>query len=545
MDIQEFLPDAPHISKETISDMSRKYLSHYLFYSKHKTYIGCFCTSCCERYRLERNYDDFLPYDEKMVYLSKNISHNSPTKCIKCGADVTCKSEGMSRDKLNEVKMISCFVKKDDKVYVFCGRLSNHIPLIVSIKDFEKMCIPQWIEDYAIEYAPQSARLFNKVYGVWDETEFSNEPYYRIGLYQYKHYDIFHNAEVLQESFLKYFLPDKINNEIISKDYSVKPLYYLSFAAKYPAFEMLIRLGAKYIIDDIIIHNREHKSVLDLSGKSCAEVFRTDSNDAALIRQAIQKGERINIDVLQCYRKLRSIARKQGRKYKLEDAVILGQEFNAADLACRLIKKTYLTPQKLVNYIDKQLRKRKRYDWYSRKNTLRDYRDYIEECQELGYDVTDEQICKPKDMYAAHERTSAAVAVIEKERAEKEDRERTTVYLNGIYKEDVDKYEYYGEEYSIIVPKSAFEIIEEGKNQHHCVAGYANRHMEGKLAILFMRDSANIETALYTIEMNGNSLVQIRGKNNCDPTQEAKKFIDKWLKWVRLPENTESNLKGA
>lgn len=215
---------------------------------------------------------------------------------------------------------------------------------------------------------------------------------------------------------------------------------------------------------------------------------------------------------------------------------------------CKLIKKTNLTPQKLVNYLNKQLRERKNVKWQSLGRIIGDYEDYIHECEQLGYNVTDEQICKPKDMYAAHERTSKAVNIIERERMEKAEQERTTAYLNGIYKEYVDKYEYSDKRYSIIVPKSASEIVDEGKNQHHCVAGYADRHITGKLAILFMRDTASIENALYTIEMHGNELVQIRGQHNCDPTKEARKFVDKWLKWVKLPENKkhpERILKGA
>ena len=108
--------------------------------------------------------------------------------------------------------------------------------------------------------------------------------------------------------------------------------------------------------------------------------------------------------------------------------------------------------------------------------------------------------------------------------------------MNGKYQDYADMYEYEDKRYCIIVPKSAIEIIDEGQNLHHCVAGYAERHINGVLTILFMRDVKNKESALYTIEMRGKNLIQIRGMRNCDPTPQAQKFVDKWLKWIALPE---------
>lgn len=534
MEIQELLPEAPYLTDEMVLDMYRKHLSHYLFYRKHKTYIDCFCTSCMKRYQVRRD--------------TYYISHKEKIECFNCGADVTCYSEGISRDKLYQCELITYFIAKDNKVYAYCLRLFNSRTDKYDIEGMEKACTLPYYIDHVIEYAPQSVRSFSKEYGFWSEKEFTDEVYIRTGLYQYKYYNKLHNSEVIQNSFLKYSLPDRFNNERIKEVYENKPLLYLSFAAKYPAFEMLCKLGSGYIIKDIIVCKKKYKSVLNLSGKSCAEVFRTDSNEAALILQAIQRGESLDIEVLQCLRKLKSIARKSGRKYTLADALKICGIPASSDIMCKLIKKTNLTPQKLVNYLNKQLRERKNVKWQSLGRIIGDYEDYIHECEQLGYNVTDEQICKPKDMYAAHERTSKAVNIIERERMEKAEQERTTAYLNGIYKEYVDKYEYSDKRYSIIVPKSAPEIVDEGKNQHHCVAGYADRHITGKLAILFMRDTASIENALYTIEMHDNELVQIRGQHNCDPTKEARKFVDKWLKWVKLPENKkhpERILKGA
>ena len=58
----------------------------------------------------------------------------------------------------------------------------------------------------------------------------------------------------------------------------------------------------------------------------------------------------------------------------------------------------------------------------------------------------------------------------------------------------------YGE-LEIVVPKSAQEIILEGKTLHHCVGGYAGRHFEGKVVILFLRHVRRPGRPFITIEV--------------------------------------------
>lgn len=524
MEIQELLPDAPELTDEMVLDIYRNRIRQYLIYRKTKTHIDCFCTSCQKEYRIDRAVD------------TVNIIHNDIISCRSCGAEVTCKSEGRPREKLYQSEPLVYFCIQNGKVYAFCGFIKNSLSCQTkTIEELSDRRLYWWVTCYVVEYAPQSARLFAKDYaGIWREEEKLYEPWYG-SFGDIRHFKAY-NSEVLEESFLKYSISEGNRPER-----SNKPLLYLMYAAKYPAFEMLEKLGGDMIISDIM-YGRNYKRVLDLSGKSCAEVFRTDSNEAAVIRRNIRD---IDINVLQCLHTLKSIARRQGRKYKLEDAVMICRKTSRYDVICKLIRKTSLTPQKLMNYLYKQLRERKKAQWQNLEITIIDYADYIHECEQLGYNITDEQICKPKKLYAAHERTSAAVNAIERERREREEQERTTAYLNGIYKEYVNSYEYSDKSYSIVVPKSALEIVNEGKSQHHCVAGYADRHIDGKLAILFMRDTANIGTALYTIEMQGDELVQIRGYRNCDPTGEAKKIVDKWLKWVKLPENKKHPRKPS
>jgi hypothetical protein len=67
----------------------------------------------------------------------------------------------------------------------------------------------------------------------------------------------------------------------------------------------------------------------------------------------------------------------------------------------------------------------------------------------------------------------------------------------------------------IVLPQSVEDIVREGKLQNHCVGGYADRHAEGKLHILFLRKIAEPTVPYYTMEVSTNGNIrQCRGYAN-------------------------------
>ena len=75
---------------------------------------------------------------------------------------------------------------------------------------------------------------------------------------------------------------------------------------------------------------------------------------------------------------------------------------------------------------------------------------------------------------------------------------------------------------------------------HHCVGGYADRHAEGKLAILFIRKVSDMFTPYVTVEVNGSEVKQVQGMNN-KPTWEKEpdhgesfnQFLADWKKYIK------------
>jgi hypothetical protein len=104
------------------------------------------------------------------------------------------------------------------------------------------------------------------------------------------------------------------------------------------------------------------------------------------------------------------------------------------------------------------------------------------------------------------------------------------------------KYSYSADGYQIIVPANEEEIIEEGRVLKHCVAGYAQRHAEGKTTILFMRKARTPGKPWLTIEILDGELRQIHGFRNegihttegrfaPDPREKYRDFLDPWIEW--------------
>ena len=82
---------------------------------------------------------------------------------------------------------------------------------------------------------------------------------------------------------------------------------------------------------------------------------------------------------------------------------------------------------------------------------------------------------------------------------------------------------------------SAEELFDEGKKLNHCVYSYLTRHVRAETAILLIRHVDAPDLPFFTLELNEAKMtvVQNRGKRNCDRTPEVKAFEDKWLEWAK------------
>lgn len=87
-----------------------------------------------------------------------------------------------------------------------------------------------------------------------------------------------------------------------------------------------------------------------------------------------------------------------------------------------------------------------------------------------------------------------------------------------------------GNRYSILIPTSIENLIEEGNALNHCVGSYVDRVINGSSKILFVRRNEELNKPFVTFELNKNDdLVQIRGKSNSTPIKEVIDFVNERL----------------
>ena len=89
--------------------------------------------------------------------------------------------------------------------------------------------------------------------------------------------------------------------------------------------------------------------------------------------------------------------------------------------------------------------------------------------------------------------------------------------------------------FTIVPPKTAAEIVEEGHALHHCVGGYVSRVTNKECVILFLRKKEEPDKPFYTIEIRNGEVQQIRGYDNCDPSPMVEAYMKLWRKKKLLP----------
>ena len=187
------------------------------------------------------------------------------------------------------------------------------------------------------------------------------------------------------------------------------------------------------------------------------------------------------------------------------------------------------------------------------------WRDYVSAARWVQYPLHRDNVLLPPDLASAHdEATEAHRRQLQSERDKAEAqriRQKEAAYAKR--KEDLEeKYGYEDAGIMIRIPGGSEEIVQEGVALKHCVAGYAERHIEGSTTILFMRHAEAPETPWLTIEMYGNKIIQIHGFRNeglftgkgrfaPDPREVHRGWLDRWLAWLKKgsPRNQDGTPK--
>lgn len=185
---------------------------------------------------------------------------------------------------------------------------------------------------------------------------------------------------------------------------------------------------------------------------------------------------------------------------------------------------------KIISYIERRLGEEES-KWAdssrvrSRHQSQITYRDYLNDCLKLNWDLDDRAILFPKNLDAAHQRT---ISLVKHQASEIAKQQFQTTREKRLWME----WEQDG--LLIRLPLDADEIIAEGKALHHCVGGYVQRAAEGTTTILFIRRIAEPDTPYFTLEYLGNSVHQCKTNKNGDYTkcEAVREFVAAWVKHI-------------
>ena len=517
----------------------------YLFYQRYRNGdVEYWCTHCGAHgikqtvTRTQNKKDiEFL-----------HIQHNEPTQCPECHRQATAKNTGKAKGRKNlwEERRI-VFIHIEDENYVTAQGYE-------AVKNYEESLQPsvRWYKSTRYELSPGKWRCYEyNIYSGWNERKRPIRPFrWKSPMWYFTECDNSYTViglNALKDTFLKYhqlslykdYECSVYRNSVSTVDAPI--MRYLCRFAEYPQIEMLQKAGFHNVVRQLVEYNSKSFPIVNWKARDFAAFFKMSKFDFKQFLSVVEKigGKDKAVDFLRTQR----ILKKHGLKsdYTATKKIYVSSNGSSdIEYSLECMRNAGISIIEGFPYLMHQ------YDRLTEKSfrgVFLFYRDYLDMAKKLKLDLREDIVRYPPNLIAAHDRAvEARNAVLEEERA-KHNRELQHKYKK-LLKSNIRQYAYSDENFTIIVPSTAQEIINEGKALCHCVGGYAERHLTGKLTILFLRSAKEPDKSLYTIEMHGKALTQVQGYHNRTPlTPEAKAFFESWLKWVQSGSPKEKNIK--
>ena len=182
---------------------------------------------------------------------------------------------------------------------------------------------------------------------------------------------------------------------------------------------------------------------------------------------------------------------------------------------------------------------------YAKNVGIRNYKDYWESCVNLGLDMKDTKNIYPKDFQTMHD---LRINEWSSKKAKLDAKERREFYKKFKSKAaGLKNLEFVGDKYTVLIPESPKDLINEGSKLHHCVGrmGYDKKMLNGECIIGFIRLNEQNDKPYVTVEylMKSKKISQCYADHDSRPPQEVIRFADEWAKVVteRMKEVANGN----
>ena len=189
--------------------------------------------------------------------------------------------------------------------------------------------------------------------------------------------------------------------------------------------------------------------------------------------------------------------------------------------------------QQAVNYIQRQMQENQ----MSSRTVLTTWKDYLSMAARLKMDTSDAIIYRVRKLRQRHDELVEQLRVqelaLEAERIMEQ-----CPHLKDIFTELKDVYSYGNDRFSVVVPANVEQIMQEGRDLHHCVGSsdrYFERMERRESYILFLRRTAEPEKAYYTLEVEPDGTVRqkrtLYNRQDMD-IGEVRAFLKEWQKAI-------------
>lgn len=294
---------------------------------------------------------------------------------------------------------------------------------------------------------------------------------------------------------------------------------FLSAYIKQPKLEQIIKMKLYRLAASAVYGNgygSSLRSAIDFSGKNMRAMLGIDRPYFSFLREVDPSGSELCV--------IRELLRFKPRPTSEQIKWVLAHEVTDIKTLKELLG--CMTLHKLQRYVDGQLASADTKNWPYRHMAalLTDYRDYLNMCRQMQYDIRNTFVLYPRNLKEAHDRVA-------KELKDKHTAEQAKAIADSFDKWQ-ERYAYHDKELMVIPPHSAKDIVDEGAALHHCVGHYVERVAQNQCVILFVRRVSEPGKPLCTVEVRDGQVIQSRCFGNEEPSAQIRGFIEQWKKRV-------------
>lgn len=534
----------PPIDTAAVTEYANRLFTPYLFlrHDAKRRATELQCSLCGAEMTI---YDELIPPETMNAAYAR---HNEGAYCPACGELVTAKRVGKlgRRKGLAEWHPILILTEREGEIYARGYWMRKLYLGWLTAK-------PEFMPTSFYRFAPGLAEIYEAYYGHITQKGLTGdynparrvitEPFttggYMGGWEPYAVYGM----EETERSFARY-----CGREITCPGYLVEwgaervrvqsdLCKFLALCCIYPRqVEMLNKTGFEDIVDEMVKGRRKSAAVFNWHAESYKDAF-------GLTKQEMQqwRDSGAPIQAIASYKSLR----RAGQTADFAQLAAIYCSYSDVQKFFKMARRAGLQPAELHRYLTKQIRDKQTAHPSWMLGLLADYYDMA---QRLGWELgSTEAPWTPRDLRAKHDEAAEEQKLQEIRRRTAEPAAKQAAAEESLLRRR-EKYNAERGGYIIRIADTAEEIQIEGQTLHHCVGGYAERHLADKLTICFIRRAETPQAALYTVEMQGNRLIQIHGYKNdvgkpADQRPETVMawLLEPWLEWLRRGSPRDKN----